>query len=51
MKREIAVKITLIYFLIGLVWILFSDQFVLSISGSTEVVTHFQSFKGAIFVT
>jgi signal transduction histidine kinase len=50
MKNGIAIKITLIYFLIGLVWILFSDQVIQSISGSSEALTHFQSFKGAFFV-
>lgn len=50
MTNGIAVKITLIYFLTGLFWILFSDQLIQSISGSSEVLTNFQSFKGAIFV-
>lgn len=50
MTNGIAVKITLIYFLTGLFWILFSDQLIQSISGSPEVLTTFQSFKGAIFV-
>lgn len=50
MKNGIAVKITLIYFLVGLLWILFSDQLIQSISGSSEMITHFQSFKGTFFV-
>lgn len=50
MKNGIAIKITLIYFLVGLIWIFFSDQLILSISGSSETVTHFQSYKGAFFV-
>ncbi|MBC8004777.1 MAG: HAMP domain-containing histidine kinase [Verrucomicrobia bacterium] len=50
MTNGIAVKITLIYFLTGLFWILFSDQLIHSISGSSEVLTNFQSFKGAIYV-
>lgn len=50
MKNGIAVKITLIYFITGLFWILFSDQLILSISGSTDVLTDFQSIKGATFV-
>ncbi|HET6559319.1 MAG TPA: HAMP domain-containing sensor histidine kinase [Prolixibacteraceae bacterium] len=50
MKNGIAVKITLIYFITGIFWILFSDQLVLSISGSSEVLTDFQSIKGATFV-
>lgn len=50
MKNGIAIKITVIYFLVGLVWILFSDQLIQSISGSSEMVTHFQSYKGVFFV-
>jgi signal transduction histidine kinase len=50
MKNRIAIKITIIYFLVGLIWILFSDQLIQSISGNSEVVTHLQSFKGAFFV-
>lgn len=50
MKIGIAIKITIIYFVVGLVWILFSDQLIQSISGSSEAVTHFQSFKGTFFV-
>ncbi|HLN73703.1 MAG: sensor histidine kinase [Methylococcaceae bacterium] len=50
MKNGIAIKITIIYFLVGLIWILFSDHLILGISGSSEVVTQFQSFKGAFFV-
>lgn len=51
MKNGIAVKITLIYFITGLLWILFSDRLVLGISGSSEVLTDFQTIKGAVFVT
>lgn len=50
MKNRIAIKITIIYFLVGLIWILFSDHLIMSISGSSEAVTQFQSFKGALFV-
>jgi signal transduction histidine kinase len=50
MKNRIAIKITFIYFLVGLIWILFSDQLIQSISGNSEIVTHLQSFKGAFFV-
>ena len=50
MKNGIAVKITLIYFISGVLWILFSDQLILHISGSSEILTRFQTFKGAIFV-
>ncbi|HEY3371933.1 MAG TPA: ATP-binding protein [Prolixibacteraceae bacterium] len=50
MKTRIAIKITLIYFITGFLWILFSDQLIQGISGSAEVVTHLQTFKGGIFV-
>jgi len=50
MKDKIALKITLIYFLIGFLWILFSDQFILSISGSGNSITVLQTYKGWFFV-
>jgi signal transduction histidine kinase len=50
MKNKIALKITLIYFLIGFLWILFSDQFILSISGSGNSITVLQTYKGWFFV-
>jgi len=50
MKNRIAVKITLIYFITGFFWILFSDQLILGFSGSANIVTELQSFKGALFV-
>lgn len=51
MKNRIAIKITLIYFLTGFFWILFSDQLIQSISGSIETITHFQTFKGLFYVS
>jgi signal transduction histidine kinase len=50
MKDKIALKITLIYFLIGFLWILFSDQFILSLSGSGNSITVLQTYKGWFFV-
>jgi len=50
MKDKIALKITLIYFLIGFLWILFSDQFILSVSGSANSITVLQTYKGWFFV-
>ena len=50
MKNRIALKITLIYFLSGFLWILFSDQLIQSFSGSSETVTYFQTLKGLFFV-
>ncbi len=52
MKNKIALKIALIYFLIGFLWILFSDQFILSIaSRSGDSVTILQTYKGWFFVS
>jgi signal transduction histidine kinase len=51
MKNIIALKITLIYFLVGFLWILFSDQFILSITGSGNSVTVLQTYKGWFFVS
>ena len=50
MKNKIALKITLIYFLIGFLWILFSDQFILSIGRSGNYITILQTYKGWFFV-
>lgn len=51
MKNKIALKITLIYFLIGFLWILFSDQFILSIGSSANSITVLQTYKGWFFVS
>lgn len=50
MKSRIAIKITLIYFLIGFFWILFSDQLIQGISDSSDAVTQLQTVKGWIFI-
>lgn len=50
MKDKIAIKIALFYFLIGFLWILFSDQFILSITGSATTTTMFQTYKGWFFI-
>ena len=50
MKNKIALKITLIYFSIGFLWILFSDQFILSMGTSGSYVTALQTYKGWLFV-
>jgi signal transduction histidine kinase len=51
MKNKIALKITLIYFFIGFLWILFSDQFILSIAGTDNSITVLQTYKGWFFVS
>lgn len=50
MKNKIALKIALIYFLIGFLWILFSDQFLLSIGQTENSITTLQTYKGWFFV-
>jgi len=51
MKNRIALKIALIYFLTGFLWILFSDQFILSIAVSENSITILQTYKGWFFVS
>lgn len=50
MKNKIALKIALIYFLLGFLWILFSDQFILSVGRSVNSITILQTYKGWFFV-
>jgi signal transduction histidine kinase len=50
MRNQIPLKITLIYFFIGFIWILFSDQFILSIARSDNSITVLQTYKGWFFV-
>ena len=50
MKNRIAIKIALIYLVLGFAWILFSDRFLLSFVGSIETVTVLQTYKGWFFV-
>lgn len=50
MKNRIAIKITLIYFLIGFLWILLSDHLLLGLSGSADTVTLLQTYKGWFFI-
>ncbi|MDO8928225.1 MAG: HAMP domain-containing sensor histidine kinase [Bacteroidota bacterium] len=51
MKNRIAIKITLIYFITGFLWILFSDYVLHDISGSSETLTHLQTYKGWFYVS
>ncbi len=51
MKNRIALKIALIYFTIGFLWIVFSDRFILSIEGSGNAITILQTYKGWFFVS
>lgn len=51
MKNKIAIKIALIYFFIGFLWILFSDRFILSVGISAGTITVLQTYKGWFFVS
>lgn len=51
MKNIISLKISLIYFISGFLWILFSDQILTKLAGSTENAIHLQTFKGWFFVS
>lgn len=50
MQNRIALKITLIYFIIGFLWILFSDQLILHLAGSAGALTVIQTYKGWFYV-
>lgn len=50
MKNRIALKVTLIYFAAGFIWILFSDRFILSLGGSANTTTILQTYKGWFYV-
>lgn len=51
MKNRIAIKIALIYFLMGFLWILFSDRIIQDLAVSSETLSLFQTFKGWFFVS
>lgn len=51
MKNRIPIKITLIYFIIGFLWILFSDRLLLLIAGSSDTITVLQTYKGWFYVS
>lgn len=51
MKNRIAIKVTLIYFLIGFLWILFSDQLIYEIAITSDTITTLQTYKGWFFVS
>lgn len=51
MSNRIPLKITLIYFFIGFLWILFSDQIIKKLADSTEILTQLQTYKGWLFVS
>ncbi len=50
MKNKIALKITLIYFILGLLWILFSDDLAENLANSAEALDKIQNYKGGLFI-
>ncbi len=51
MTNKVAIKITLIYFTLGFLWILFSDQVILQIAGTSDSITLIQTYKGWFYVS
>lgn len=51
MKNIPAVKITLIYFASGFIWILFSDWLLAKLVSSQATLSHIQTYKGWFFVS
>lgn len=50
MKNKIAIKIAAIYFVLGFLWILFSDRLTLLYHGSDYTLTALQTFKGWFYI-
>lgn len=50
MKLRFELKITLLYLLLGGLWILFSDKLLLSITQNKEALTQLQTYKGWFFI-
>jgi len=51
MTNKVAIKIALIYFTLGFLWILFSDQLILKIAGTSNSITLVQTYKGWFYVS
>jgi len=51
MKSNIALKVTLIYFFVGFLWILFSDQIIYKLAETSNTITTIQTYKGWLFVS
>ncbi len=50
MKNRIALKIALIYLIIGFLWILFSDELAERLANSAEALDKIQNYKGGLFI-
>lgn len=50
MKISVALKISIIYLILGFLWILFSDKILLSFTSEYTVITKIQTYKGWFYV-
>jgi signal transduction histidine kinase len=51
MKQPYSLRVALIYFFLGCLWIIFSDQLLLKLFTDTKSLTQLQMYKGWLFVT
>lgn len=49
-KVKFEYRITLLYLVLGGLWIIFSDNFLLTITGDKQLLTKFQTYKGWFYV-
>jgi len=49
-KNNVALKIALIFFILGFIWIISTDQLVRYLDGSVEMYNNIQTYKGWFFV-
>jgi signal transduction histidine kinase len=50
LKNNVALKITLIFFILGFIWIISTDQLVRSLGGTGDMCNNIQTYKGWFFV-
>ena len=50
MRHFFAHKITLAYFILGFLWIFFSDHFLVMVTNDVELLTHLQNYKGWFYI-
>ena len=48
--KQSAVRIAFIYAVFGLLWISLSDQILAQLVSDTDTLTHFQTYKGGLFI-
>ena len=50
MRRFFAHKITLAYFILGFLWIFFSDHFLVMVTNDVKLLTELQNYKGWFYI-